>query len=84
MAALRGTLRSYGLAVACVVVSSVCAYTVRPYGHLADLAMVHLLGIVFLSLRSSVRVSVLASASHPTRILTTLGVGYRLLTNEAH
>jgi two-component system sensor histidine kinase KdpD len=33
---------------------------VRPYGHLAE-AMVHLLGIVFLSLRSSVRVSVLAS-----------------------
>jgi two-component system sensor histidine kinase KdpD len=61
MASLTSSLRSYGLAVACVVASTACAYLVHPYGHLADLAMIHLLGIVFLSLRSSVRVSVLSS-----------------------
>lgn len=54
-------LRAYGLAVACVVLSTALSYAVYPHVHLADLAMIHLLGIVFLSLRSSVRVSVMAS-----------------------
>ena len=61
IAALTRANRTYGLAVACVVLSTVCAYVVQPYGHLADLAMIHLLGIVFLSLRSSLRVSLLAT-----------------------
>ncbi|HKO47229.1 MAG TPA: ATP-binding protein [Polyangiaceae bacterium] len=54
-------LRAYGLAAACVVLSSLGAQVVQPYGHLADLAMIHLLGIVLLSLRSSARTSVIAS-----------------------
>ena len=54
-------LRSYGLAFACVGLSTGCAYLLHPRGHVADWAMIHLLGIVFLSLRSSLRVSVLAS-----------------------
>src|SRR6478735_3710724 len=61
MAALTRALRGYGLPVGCVVLSIVGAQLVQPYGHLADLAMIHLLGIVFLSLRSSVRTSVLSS-----------------------
>src|SRR3954471_24207701 len=60
-AVLNRIFRDYGLATACVVLSTALAYLVQPYGHLADLAMVQLLGIVFLSLRSSVRVSLLAS-----------------------
>src|SRR6478735_8865004 len=61
MAALTRALRGYGLPVGCVVLSTLGAQLVQPYGHLADLAMIHLLGIVFLSLRSSVRTSVVAS-----------------------
>ncbi|MET0791844.1 MAG: ATP-binding protein [Polyangiaceae bacterium] len=61
IAALNRVFRSYGLAVCSVVLSTALAYLVQPYGHLADLAMVQLLGIVFLSLRSSVRVSLAAS-----------------------
>jgi two-component system sensor histidine kinase KdpD len=61
LAALNRVFRSYGVAVGCVVLSTALAYLIQPYGHLADLAMVQLLGIVFLSLRSSVRVSVFAS-----------------------
>lgn len=59
--ALTRAMRAYGLAAACVVLSALGAHLVEPYGHLADLAMIHLLGIVFLSLRSSVRTSVVAS-----------------------
>ena len=59
--ALIRVIREYGLAVVCVVGSTASAYFVQPYGHLADLAMLHLLGVVFLSLRSSVRVAVSAS-----------------------
>lgn len=58
---LPRAFRAYGLAAGCVVLSTLCAHLVQPYGHLADQAMIHLLGIVFLSLRSSVRTSVLAS-----------------------
>lgn len=54
-------LKSYGLAFGCVGLSALCAYLLHPRGHVADWAMIHLLGIVFLSLRSTVRVSVLAS-----------------------
>jgi len=57
---MRG-LKSYSLAFACVALSTACAYLLHPRGHVADWAMIHLLGIVFLSLRSSLRVSVLAS-----------------------
>jgi len=60
-AALTRVVRAYGLAAGCVLLSILCAHVVEPYGHLADLAMIHLLGIVFLSLRSSVRTSVLSS-----------------------
>ena len=59
--ALNRAFRSYRLPVACVVLSTALAYLAQPYGHLADLAMIQLLGIVFLSLRSSVRVSLVAS-----------------------
>ncbi|MEO6601732.1 MAG: ATP-binding protein [Polyangiaceae bacterium] len=61
IAALNRIFRSHGLAAGCVVLSTLLACLVEPYGHLADLAMVQLLGIVFLSLRSSVRVSLIAS-----------------------
>lgn len=54
-------VRHVGWAGLCVTLSTALAYFVQPYGHLADLAMIHLLGIVFLALRSSVRVSVGAS-----------------------
>src|SRR3954462_9751319 len=58
---LNRAARAYGLAVGCVLLSILGAQLVEPYGHLADLAMIHLLGMVFLSLPSSVRTSVLAS-----------------------
>jgi two-component system, OmpR family, sensor histidine kinase KdpD len=61
LAPLTRAIRAYGLAVGCVLMSTLAAHLVQPYGHLADLAMIHLLGIVFLSLRSSVRTSVVAS-----------------------
>lgn len=61
MLVLTRSLRAYGLAVACVALSMVCSFALRGYTHTADLAMIHLLGIVFLSLWSSVRVSVSAS-----------------------
>ena len=63
IAAFARAIRAHGLALSCVLVSTTCAYLVQPYGHLADLAMIHLLGIVFLSLRSSLRASVLASVA---------------------
>jgi two-component system sensor histidine kinase KdpD len=49
------------LAAASVVLSTLFAHLVQPYGHLADQAMIHLLGIVILSLRSSVSTSIIAS-----------------------
>jgi len=54
-------LRAYGFAAACVAVSFLCAKVAHPYGDLAELAMIHLVGIVLLALRSSVRVSIAAS-----------------------
>src|SRR6187431_2243054 len=60
-APLTRAIRAYGLAVGCVTLSVASAHFVEPYGHLADLAMIHLLAIVFLSLRSSVRTSIVAS-----------------------
>jgi len=62
-ATLTRAIRVYGLAVACVGLSVAFAQLVEPYGHLADLAMIHLLGVVFLSLRSNVRTSVVASVA---------------------
>jgi two-component system sensor histidine kinase KdpD len=59
--ALTRALGAYGLGVTCVALSTALSLVVHPYTHVADLAMIHLLGIVFLSLRSSVRVSMLAS-----------------------
>jgi two-component system sensor histidine kinase KdpD len=53
--------RAYAVAVAFVTTSLACALLVRPHAEREDLAMIHLLGIVFLALKSSVRVSVLAS-----------------------
>ena len=58
---LNRPLRAYGIPVAAVGLSTACAASIQPHGHLADLAMVHLLGIVFLALRATVGVSVLAS-----------------------
>jgi two-component system, OmpR family, sensor histidine kinase KdpD len=60
LAPLTRAIRAYGLAPGCVLLSTAVALLVQPYGHLADLAMIHLLGIVFLSLRCSVRTSVIA------------------------
>jgi two-component system sensor histidine kinase KdpD len=54
-------LRAYGFAALCVAVSFLCAKAAHPYGDLAELAMIHLVGIVLLALRSSVRVSLAAS-----------------------
>jgi two-component system, OmpR family, sensor histidine kinase KdpD len=61
IAALSRATRPPGFAALCVGLSTACAYLVQPYGHLADLAMIHLLGIVVVSLYSSTRVSLLAS-----------------------
>lgn len=61
MATSTRELSSYGFAFACVAVSSLCANVVYPHAQLADLAMIHLLGVVVLSLRSSVRTSFVAS-----------------------
>lgn len=60
-AALPRTFQAVFPSVVCVLVSTVSARLVQPYGHLADLAMIHLLGIVFYSLRGSVRSSVLTA-----------------------
>src|SRR6478735_6316588 len=57
----RRRLRAYGFAAACVAVSFSFAKVARPYGDLAELAMIHLVGIVLLALRSTVRVSLGAS-----------------------
>jgi len=54
-------LRAHGVAALSVTVSFLCAELAHPYGELEDLAMIHLLGIVLLALRSSVRTSVAAS-----------------------
>jgi two-component system sensor histidine kinase KdpD len=54
-------LRAYGYAAACIGLSFLCAALTHPYGDLADLAMIHLFGIVLVALRSTVRVSIIAS-----------------------
>ena len=61
MHSLTRALRASGLAAFCVGASTVLSLALRAHAHVADLAMIQLLGIVFLSLCSSVRVSVLAS-----------------------
>ena len=60
---IGANVRSAGFAASCVATSTGCAYLLRPYGHLADLAMIQLLGIVWSSLRCSVRVSVIAAVA---------------------
>src|SRR4051812_8379421 len=74
MPAWTRAIRGYGFAAACIVLSILAAQLVQPYGHLADLAMIHLLGIVFLSLRSTVRTSVVAS------IVSILGFDFFFIT----
>ncbi|HTQ07328.1 MAG TPA: ATP-binding protein [Polyangiaceae bacterium] len=61
MHSLTGALRGSGLAALCVALSTGLSLVLCAHTHVADLAMIHLLGIVFLSLRSSVRVSIVAS-----------------------
>ena len=55
---LPRAFRAYGLAAGCVVLSTLCAHLVQPYGHLADQAMILLLG-------ARVNVEVEAMAGHP-------------------
>jgi two-component system sensor histidine kinase KdpD len=59
MAWLR-TVREHLLAVACVLASTLCAFLVRDYAPIADLAMIQLLGVVTAAARFSVRASVVA------------------------
>jgi two-component system sensor histidine kinase KdpD len=61
VAVLTRAFKAARFGVACVALSMLLSLALRPYTHVADLAMIHLLGIVFLALRSSVRVAVLAS-----------------------
>lgn len=60
MTASLRPLREFLLALSYVAASTLCAFLVQPYGQKADLAMIQLLGVVFLSARFSVRASVLA------------------------
>jgi two-component system sensor histidine kinase KdpD len=59
MAWLR-TVREHLLAVACVLAGTLCAFLVRDYAPIADLAMIQLLGVVMAAARFSVRASVVA------------------------
>ena len=61
MAAAWRSVRDYLLALAWVVASTACAYFVRPYAQIADLAMIQLLGIALLASRFSLRASVVAA-----------------------
>lgn len=63
LAAVSRAFRALLPSAVCVIASTVSAHLVQPYGHLADLAMIHLLGIVFYSLRGSVRGAVLTAIS---------------------
>jgi two-component system sensor histidine kinase KdpD len=60
MASRFAPVRPYFEALGYVLASTVCAAVASPYAPLADLAMIQLLGVVVLSLRFSVRVSVVA------------------------
>ena len=52
--------RSYGIATAYVVVSTLLAHVMQRFAQLEDLAMIQLLGVVLLSIRSSVREAMFA------------------------
>jgi two-component system, OmpR family, sensor histidine kinase KdpD len=53
-------LSAYGIASVVVALSTAIAYAAEPYSELGDLAVVHLLAIVLLSTKFSLRVSVFA------------------------
>ncbi|HEY0462805.1 MAG TPA: ATP-binding protein, partial [Polyangiaceae bacterium] len=60
MAARLRQLSPYGIASAVVALSTAIAYAAEPYSELGDLAVVHLLAIVFVSTKFGLRVSVFA------------------------
>lgn len=53
-------LRDYAQALAYVVASITAAYLASPYCQLSDLAMIHMLGIILMATRCSVRASISA------------------------
>lgn len=55
-------LSSYGLAVASVGSTTFIAYFLEPYAQLADLVMIHLVGVVLVALRAGVWLSISAGA----------------------
>ena len=60
MAARLHRLSPYAIASAVVALSTAIAYAAEPYSELGDLAVVHLLAIVLVSTKFSLRVSVFA------------------------
>jgi two-component system sensor histidine kinase KdpD len=54
------SFRDYGVAAVVVALSTAVSYAAEPYSELGDLAVVHLLAIVLLSSKFSLRVSVFA------------------------
>jgi two-component system sensor histidine kinase KdpD len=54
------SFRDYGIAAVVVAVSTAVSYAAEPYSELGDLAVVHLLAIVLVSSKFSLRVSVFA------------------------
>src|SRR4051812_23702795 len=56
---VRG-LSAYGIAALVVATSTAISYVAEPYSDLGDLAVVHLLAIVLLSTKFSLRVSIFA------------------------
>ncbi len=57
----RRAWQQYAGAMACVLSSTAVAYALQRYAQAADLAMIQLLGIVFVALRFNVKVSLFAS-----------------------
>jgi two-component system sensor histidine kinase KdpD len=55
-------LSPYGLAVVSVGTTTVIAYFLEPYAQLADLVMIHLVGVVLVALRAGVWLSISAGA----------------------
>ncbi len=60
MASRLRQLSAYGIASVVVALSTAIAYVAEPYSELGDLAVVHLLAVVLLSTKFSLRVSVFA------------------------
>jgi two-component system sensor histidine kinase KdpD len=67
MAWLR-TAREHLLAMACVLASTLCAFLLRDYAPIADLAMIQLLGVMMVAARFSVRASVVACVAGRPRL----------------